>query len=314
MRRLLITAGIVGAFILVVIVLKFSPATSTLIWNMSNGGAWLLPLVLISSLLDSVHPCSFSILLITIAFLFGLQMTRKKILQLGGLYIAGIFASYLLIGLGLLKVLHLFDTPHFMGKLGAAILIIFGIINLLNRFFPNMPIKLKMPSVSHKPIAALMEKTTAVAVFGLGLLVGVCQFPCMGGPYLMVIGLLRDQMTFTAGFWYLVLYNAVLIIPLVLVLWFSADKIVVDKMQEWNHKTLIKLLGLSALRHRLEKLHLGEGLETPLKTSLSVNQRFLNILERTRHRVHDFFLAHVRAHLERYAMSHKNMQERKWIS
>jgi len=234
MKRLLLIASIVGVFILAVIVLKFSPATSTLIWNMSQGGEWLLPLVLISSLLDSVHPCSFSILLITIAFLFGLQMTRKKILQLGGLYIAGIFASYLLIGLGILKVLHLFNTPHFMGKLGAAVLIIFGIVNLVNRFFPNTPIKLTMPSIAHRPMAALMEKTTAVAVFGLGVLVGICQFPCMGGPYLMVIGLLHDQVTYGAGFWYLFLYNIILIVPLALVLWVAADKTMVEKMQEWK--------------------------------------------------------------------------------
>ena len=78
MRRLFIIAGVVGAFILGIIILKFSPVTSTLIWNASGSGTWLLPLVLISSLLDSVHPCSFSILLITIAFLFGLQLTREK--------------------------------------------------------------------------------------------------------------------------------------------------------------------------------------------------------------------------------------------
>src|SRR3990167_7858131 len=215
-----------------------SSATSSLIWNASGGGVWLLPLVLISSLLDSVHPCSFSILLITIAFLFGLQMTREKILQIGGVYIAGIFASYLLVGLGLLKVLHLFNTPHFMGKLGASILIIFGLINLLNRFFPNMPIKLKMPSIVHGPMAKLLEKTSLAAAFGLGALVGICQFPCMGGPYLMVIGLLRDQVTYIAGFGYLLLYNLILIVPLVLVLWFSADKSVVDKMQEWKRDNL----------------------------------------------------------------------------
>ncbi len=241
MRRLLIITSIVGVFILGIIILKFSPATSSLIWNMSNGGAWLLPLVLISSLLDSVHPCSFSILLITIAFLFGLQMTRKKILQLGGLYIFGIFASYLLIGLGLLKVLHLFNTPHFMGKLGATILIIFGIVNLLNRFFPNVPIKLVLPSVVHRPMAQLMEKTSMIAVFLLGALVGICQFPCMGGPYLMVIGLLRDQVTYATGFLYLFLYNIILIVPLVLVLWFSADKSVVDKMQEWKRDNLARV-------------------------------------------------------------------------
>ena len=238
MRRILIIAGVIGAFILGVIVLKFSPATSALIWSASGGGIWLLPLVLISSLLDSVHPCSFSILLITIAFLFGLQMTREKILQIGGVYIAGIFASYFLIGLGLLKVLHLFNTPHFMGKLGASILIIFGIVNLLNRFFPNMPIKLKMPSMVHGPMAKLLEKTSLAAAFGLGALVGICQFPCMGGPYLMVIGLLRDQVTYMSGFGYLLRYNLILIVPLVLVLWFSADKSVVDKMQEWKRDNL----------------------------------------------------------------------------
>lgn len=241
MKRLIIIAGVVGVFILAVIALKFSPATSSLIWDMSGGGAWLLPLVLISSLLDSVHPCSFSILLITIAFLFGLQMTRRKILQLGGLYILGIFASYLLIGLGILKVLHLFNTPHLMGKLGATLLIIFGVVNLLNRFFPNMPIKLALPSFAHRPMAALMERTTALAVFGLGLLVGVCQFPCMGGPYLMVIGLLRDQVTYLAGFWYLFLYNVILIVPLALVLWVAADKLMVEKMQEWKLTNLARV-------------------------------------------------------------------------
>jgi len=244
MKRIVIIGSIIGAFILGILILKFSPATSGFIWSASNGGIWLLPLVLASSLLDSVHPCSFSILLITIAFLFGLQMTRKKILQIGGVYIAGIFASYLLIGLGLLKVLHLFNTPHFMGKLGASLLILFGIINLANRFFPNMPIRLSMPSFTKRPMAALMEKASFAAAFGLGALVGICQFPCMGGPYLMVIGLLRDQMTYMAGFWYLVLYNAVLIIPLVLVLWFSADKTVVDKMQEWkrDHLSRVRLI------------------------------------------------------------------------
>ena len=70
-------------------------------------------------------------------------MTRMKILQIGGTYIAGIFIAYLLIGLGILKVLHLFNTPHFMGKLGATLLIIFGIINLINHLFPKFPVKLK---------------------------------------------------------------------------------------------------------------------------------------------------------------------------
>lgn len=221
-----------------IIFLKNSSATSQLLWNISNQGSWLLPLVLVSAVLDSVHPCSFSILLLTIAFLFGAQMSRKKILEVGGLYIAGIFFAYLSIGLGILRVLHLFDTPHFMGKLGAGLLIIFGLINIINEFFPKFPIKLKIPDTLHNMMGGLMEKASYPAAFGLGILVGICQFPCMGGPYLMIIGLLRDQMTYVRGFGYLLLYNIILIIPLAAVLWVSADKFLLGKVQEWKNSNV----------------------------------------------------------------------------
>ena len=60
----------------------------------------------------------------------------------------------------------------------------------------------------------------------------------MGGPYLMIIGLLRDQVTYFTGFSYLVLYNLILALPLVAVLWIAADKLIVDKMQEWKRTNL----------------------------------------------------------------------------
>src|SRR3989338_2499343 len=119
MKRVITFILIIAVAVAGVALLKQSSLASELLWNVSGQGSWLLPLVLIAAILDSIHPCSFSILLITIAFLFGLQMARKKIIQIGGTYIAGIFAAYFLIGLGILRVLHIFNTPHFMGKLGA---------------------------------------------------------------------------------------------------------------------------------------------------------------------------------------------------
>ncbi len=234
MKRILIITALVATAFAGIVFLQNMPSLSSFLWKVSNGGSWLLPLVLVAALLDSVHPCSFSILLITIAFLFGMQMTRKQILKIGGTYIAGIFAAYFLIGLGILRVLHLFNTPHFMGKLGATILIGFGVLNLVNKFFPKFPVKLKIPSVSHETMGRMMEKASLPAAFGLGLLVGICQFPCMGGPYLMVIGLLRDQVTYLTGFGYLVLYNLILSLPLIAVLLIAADQSTVDKVKEWK--------------------------------------------------------------------------------
>ncbi len=234
MRRFIITLSVIAAAIVGIVILQHSPAVSSFLWDVSNKGAWLLPLVLVASILDSVHPCSFSILLITIAFLFGMQMERKKVLQIGGTYIAGIFAAYLLIGLGILNTLNLFNTPHFMGKVGATLLIAFGVINILNELFPAFPVRLKLPSAAYSKMGGLMERASIPAAFGLGILVGVCQFPCMGGPYLMVIGLLHDRATYFTGVGYLGLYNLILILPLAALLWVAADKAILDKVKQWK--------------------------------------------------------------------------------
>src|SRR3989338_846871 len=170
MRKLLIWGSIVLLALAGIVILKYAQGTSSIIWSISDGGKWLLPLVGVSALLDSVHPCSFSILLITIAFLFGMQMTRGRILTIGGVYIAGIFDAYLATGIGAFQVLLIFDVPHFMGKLGATLLILFGVLNLSNWPFPSFPLKLSIPSGAHRKMAELMNSVSIPAAFALGLL------------------------------------------------------------------------------------------------------------------------------------------------
>src|SRR3989344_1019557 len=50
----------------------------------SGGGKFLFPLVVASAIVNSVHPCAFSILLVTIAFLFSVGQLRAGILKIGG--------------------------------------------------------------------------------------------------------------------------------------------------------------------------------------------------------------------------------------
>src|SRR3990172_6201579 len=232
-------AALVGIGVLLVgSVLLFQSGNvgTTALWQLSNEGKWLLPLVIVASLIDSINPCAFSILILTIAFLFSLGRLRSGILEIGSSYILGIFVVYMLIGLGILQVLHLFDTPHFMAKVGASLLIALGLINLGNHFFPAFPVKLKIPHAAHNKIAGLMEKASLPSAFGLGGLVGLCEFPCTGGPYLMVLGLLHDQTTFAAGLAYLMLYNVLFILPLVIILLIAGEKTLVEKLQEWKQR------------------------------------------------------------------------------
>lgn len=194
----------------------------------------MFPLVSVAALIDSINPCAFSVLLLTIAFLLSIGKMRASVLKIGSVYILGLFTVYIAIGLGLLQALHIFNTPHFMAKVGAALLILLGGINLINEFFPEFPVKLKIPHAAHHKMAILMEKGSAPTAFMLGVLVGLCEFPCTGGPYLMVLGLLHDKATYVKGLAYLFYYNVLFVLPLAIILAIASNKLLLDKVQTWQ--------------------------------------------------------------------------------
>jgi len=158
------------------------------IFQAYSGDKHLFPVLFSAALVDSVNPCAFSILIITIAFLFSLGKLRSHILAVGGMYILGIFAVYILIGLGTLRVLSLFNMPHFLSKAGACVMIAFGILEIINNYFPKFPIRLAIPQSAHDKIGRLIEKSSVPTAFIMGVVVGMYEFPCTGGPYLMVLG------------------------------------------------------------------------------------------------------------------------------
>jgi cytochrome c-type biogenesis protein len=229
---LLISAGLL--LFGLVFVFRLGNIGTTALWNFSDGGTWLLPMVGVAALIDSINPCAFSILLLTIAFLLSIGKLRSSVLTIGSAYILGIFLVYFMIGLGLLQTLHVFDTPHFMAKVGASLLVLLGLINVANQAFPAFPVRLQIPHAAHRKIAVLMERASAPTAVALGALVGVCEFPCTGGPYLMVVGLLHDQATYYTGVSYLVLYNLIFILPLVLILLVASDKSLLARVQAWQ--------------------------------------------------------------------------------
>lgn len=239
-KKMWLVVGAVAAFVALLFVLKYSSFGTSFVWEISNGGAWLFPLVIVAALLDSINPCAFSVLLITIAFLFNLGKPRREMLALGVSYIVGLFVVYFLIGLGILRALDLFGVPGFMGRLGAAIIIVLGILNVLSYFFPNIKWLPGIPQSMHKKMAALMEKVSLPAVFVVGALVALCEFPCTGGPYLMVLGLLHDTATYFKGFWYLFFYNILFVSPLVLILLVASQRELLEKVSAWKRDNMGK--------------------------------------------------------------------------
>ncbi len=189
-----------------------------------------LLVIMTSAVVDSLNPCAISVLFLTITFLFSLGKNRKFVLISGGVYIFAIAFIYTLIGLGILQTLSFFNVPNVMAKIGASILMLYALVGLINEFYPKFPIKLKIPESTHTTIAKVINKASIPAFFLLGALVAMFEFPCTGGPYLFVLTLLHDYATRWTGFWYLIAYNFIFVLPLILILIFATNKTMAEKI------------------------------------------------------------------------------------
>ncbi len=183
--------------------------------------AAIIPLVVASGFVDGIHPCGIAVLLFFIAFLLYARKRKTELLAVGMAYVFGVFAAYLGIGLGIIGVFSLFPG-HFMAKLGASLLMLIGAISLLEGISGKS--MMRMPKMFTPKIEELLHKATVPAALGAGVLVGLCAFPCAGGIYVAIIGLLAAQGVSAEMLGYLVLYNLMFVLPLVLILLLASNR------------------------------------------------------------------------------------------
>ena len=203
----------------------------------NSGKKSLLALVLISGFLDGFNPCAFAVLIFFIAFLFTLQRGIGNIFKLGLAYVMVIYLTYLGIGFGLFKALVITGQPHLMAKVGAWLVIFLGFINLKDFIFPKMPFHLRIPKFSQNTLKYWLTKATLPAVIIAAFLVGLCTFPCSGGIYVAIVGLLASRGTFLQGLGYMLIYNLMFIVPLLVLLVLAGNKFSLGRVAEWQAKS-----------------------------------------------------------------------------
>jgi cytochrome c biogenesis protein CcdA len=118
-----------------------------------------------------------------------------------------------------------------------------GVINLVEYFFPRFPIKLHMPMIAGQKANELLKKATLPATVGVGLLVGLCTFPCSGGVYVSILTLLNAKTTLGWGVGYLALYNLLFVLPLIVILIGAGNRVVAKRWARWErqHALVIRL-------------------------------------------------------------------------
>jgi cytochrome c biogenesis protein CcdA len=213
-------------------------------------GTQITPLLVIfSAAVDSINPCAFAVLIFLLISIVAIE-NRRRILMVGGVYISAVFIFYLLSGIGLFSVVHVSGISTALSLLGATVAVVLGIVNVIEVLRDRDEFILAIPESKKEIIEKYIEKASLPAAFVLGIFVGIFELPCTGGIYLAILGLMSREMTFMEGLPYLVLYNLIFVMPLILILLLVAYGISPERANTWrikHRKTLRFIVGIAMI-------------------------------------------------------------------
>ncbi len=194
-----------------------------------------LGVVTISAAIDSINPCAIGVLILMISVLLSGRHSIKRMVLLGSIYIASVFAVYLLAGLGLLYFLAsipLYVTEYIAIAVGL-IIIAAGVIEIKDFFWYGKGFSLSIPAYYAKKIHEQSERTTVLGVMALGAFVSAVELPCTGAPYLAIITLLSQYFDFSALI-LLIIYNIIFVLPLIIILLLVASGKKIYEIKQWK--------------------------------------------------------------------------------
>jgi len=210
----------------------------------ATGAISLTPqMVILPALVDSINPCALSVLIFLLIPLAA-AANRRRILSIGGAYIAAVFLFHLLVGVGIFSVVSLSGFSKIFSLIGGSLAIIFGIITLSDVIRKRETFFLSVPKSGKGLLSHYSRIASVPAAFILGILAGLLGFSCTGGIYISILALMSQSLTVAAGLPYLLLYNVIFILPLVLVTLLVAYGISPEKADTWRteHKLALRLV------------------------------------------------------------------------
>ncbi|MDO9545328.1 MAG: cytochrome c biogenesis protein [Pelolinea sp.] len=192
--------------------------------------SWLT--VVFAGLVDGLNPCAFATLIFFVSYLTLSGRKGSEVISVGISFTLGVFITYLVIGLGLYKVLDLLGNllnviarwVYGFTALLCITLAVFSFLDVAKARQGNLEdMTLNLPEVIRKRINTVIRKGRStncyvIGAFATGLVVSLLELACTGQVYLPTIIFVSSvpELRLRAIF-YLILYNLLFILPLVVV-------------------------------------------------------------------------------------------------
>jgi thiol-disulfide isomerase/thioredoxin len=224
--------------------------------------SFTLVAVITAGLIDGINPCAISTLIFFMSLLAVSGVKGRGLLIMGSSFCLASFLTYLLIGLGFMRVLHAFSGFPLIQKavegVILAALVVLAILSFVDawRYWRNGKSKaiiLQLPQGIKTRIHGLMRKGlgTKHLVYGgffVGLTVTALESICTGQVYVptLVLVLKSGCSPLRNGF-YLLLYNLMFMVPLVAIFLLTFFGLRTERLIEWGGRNVVPskiLLGL----------------------------------------------------------------------
>ena len=222
-----------------------------------------LPVVLAAGLLDGINPCAISTLVFFMSLLAVSKVRSRQLILLGASYVLASFLTYLALGFGLLRFLHIFSGFTVLRSAvewGMAVLLLllaflsFRDAIRFRRSHDGHDVTLQLSTGMKKRIHSVMRRGLGSGSIILGgLLVGVAvtalESVCTGQVYVPTLVLILKDSAFgeSRAWFYLLAYNLLFILPLVLVFAAVYFGLKTETLLTWSRKNVVvskTLLGL----------------------------------------------------------------------
>lgn len=188
--------------------------------------------VVFAGLVDGLNPCAFATLVFLVSYLTFSGRKGREVIAVGGAFTFGVFVAYLGVGLGLYKVLDLLGTwlTTFARWVYAGTALLCTVLAVIS-FFDWLKARrgqledmsLRLPPALRKRVNAIVRSGQQARAFVVGalitgVLVSLVELACTGQIYLptiIFVASIPELRVQAIG--YLILYNLVFILPLVVV-------------------------------------------------------------------------------------------------
>lgn len=176
-----------------------------------------IPAVVLAAAADSVNPCTFAVLILLLGTLL-VAGKRGKVLQAGLAFTSAIYISYFLMGLGIFSAIQAagIQRPFVLAVSSLAILL--GLWNTKDYFAYGRWFTIEVPQRWRPLVKRFTSSVVSVpGAFVVGVLDSLFLLPCSSGPYIAILALLSKTTTRLQGILYLLFYNLIFVLPLLLI-------------------------------------------------------------------------------------------------